>query len=239
MTTSNGQNSRRWLDAAVFVTLLSAGLCGLGWVYWNTLLGNFGLSVEVIGLSFDQVISSTWWFGTILVPLVMVVLVAFPDREPWSGDDRKYFLIPVLLLAPIAAALVRGLGRPTYQAMLAFFGVQLFVVVLYKLLPKDLQLRRPSRQIVLGWGAWVIASVIYAGLAEMRARDLARGKGTPCVSIRTLTDSQPIRDLVLLARSSGLLFLIRPDTTGRTTGVTVVAEANIETATIAGDSCVR
>ncbi|HKE91316.1 MAG TPA: hypothetical protein VKB45_13355 [Gemmatimonadales bacterium] len=215
----------RWLDAAVVITLVSIALYVLGWSYWAALLRRFGLSVDVVGLNFEQVLSSTWPLTVVFAIMLPVVFI-----RGWENVSR----LVVFCCGGIGGSLftlLRATGHPLWQCagallVLAVVGAPLaFLVRNWK---------------IHSWGVWYLlvlglaapGFVAYVTSGMSSANKLARGRSGICVNVSTVNDPQPPPRLVLLARSSGLLFLTRPDTSGRNTGALIIPEATIRNATI-------
>ena len=231
MADTNAPTPARWFDAAVALTVATATLYALGWVYWSTFFWYFGLQVTMVGLSFEHVVSTTWVLAVVLAfwTLTRVVHPAALLDHAASGvlelQAGGIVLLVLLGLVPLAAALPWHPWTLVAGAILAF-------ALMATLRRRTIILKRRSARMLafLLGTAFLLGVYAIAGYSEAIQR--AHGRGASCVNVQTFTDPQPAADLVVLARSSGMLFVTPRDAPRPNQAAIVIAETAVRTATV-------
>jgi hypothetical protein len=237
---------KRWLDAAVVLSLASAALYALGGAYWYAFFAYFGLSVDVVGLTFQQVLSTTWWLalglGWLLWQTLGIDLGTIRGvKEPALRIDQielRTDRLMVLVAVTVAGVAVQLLRLPWWRYAVVSIGVVLIGSTILRFVPEKIpigrffRLDRSSGRLLAGVLVMFVLGGLYAGLGRWQAILAARGEVGTCITIETSTGPSPPPHLLLLTRSSGFFFLARRDSASVPKVTLMVPEATVRSAVI-------
>jgi hypothetical protein len=204
------------LDAAVLLTLGSALLYALGWTYWTSFLGYYGLSMQFVELTFDRVLSTTWFIGFALITQVFQVLALSGKQANLarlSVSAQSVTMLTGCLLLGVGWALTpiwwhRALLMLGCLALVGLsFGIEKRFELGRWLVGSDKDIRLVIVAVLVVFSLLVCG---YWGMGYMHAKFYADGKGGTTMTLRLEGEWQPPPGLILLVRSSGMLAFVDP-----------------------------
>ncbi len=144
-------NGNNFIDAAVFITMVTGAMYLLGFTYWVSFFRYFGIDKEFIDLGFEQMISTTWVFGlaSIVAFLIFIGFDIFDIKkiEDYSYGIRNiiyfsYFMIGFVLIISFFLNYLSAL-----HIIILFFVAMLILVIL-----RYLDKRKPFFEKRIGFG---------------------------------------------------------------------------------------
>lgn len=230
------------LDAALILSLASAGLYALGFTYWRQFFGYFGIAADFIDVDVTRILATTW-------PLVVLLIPLFPDGflvELMDADSSESIVIPGYVVPTWVAALI------AYVAMLAAdmtlgWSILMFLSVMSVALVVTIALRRylraplrigaflhasrAARVLVLSF-AFLLFMLTYAVVGGVHGARVAEGAGGSRITLVLDSEPQPPAQLILIAHMKETYFLCVPTPSGQRPQILVVPDSRVLRATL-------
>jgi hypothetical protein len=197
-----GRRAAWYLDAAVFLGLLSAIIYALGWVRWATFYGGFGIGATLIDLPPEKVIATTWPVPVIAVSCAILGSTLTAVRIP---PKAKSAALTILCIAAI------GLFQLVHSPWAYLVTIGVVTAWGTVVLGPDCVRRSaddPSRRFVaLAVGLLVLGCLILLSEAsgERAAQKLKAGRGWS-IRVHVTAREQPPEG-VLIGHMSGRYFV--------------------------------
>lgn len=229
------------LDIALIVSLASAAFYSLGWTYWQSYFGYFGIAADFIDLDFTRILATTWFLALLVLPYLapddivgtlsseradtVVIrgydlsfsiggLTAFLVTLAWGDFSLKMFGSVFVVVCLLASLLLRKYWNVPLRVGSALLG------------------DRSARILTLAT-AFLLLQLTYALIGRQRATHLAEGVTGPRMTLAVEAGPQPATQLILVAHMKNRYFLCAPTPSGQKPEILVIPDSRVVRATVA------